>query len=126
MEAAARRETVNTTTLLAWAKSRALPVTSCVTARLRPDHLIGEASREELLALVVVLAEAADPVKLRAVVTATDEGPHLTDRDWQLRAAHTEATRLRRANLRVPAALQRLEREYWSGRKNAAKGERAA
>jgi len=60
--------------LIARAKSLAIPVASCVAARLRPDHLLRDASRDELAALVIVLAEAADPVVLREVVKAQDDG----------------------------------------------------
>jgi hypothetical protein len=116
--------------LSAWARSRALPVAACVTGKVRPDHLIGEASREELAALVFVLAAAADQAKLRALVAAGGDGRLLpTDRALMLRTAHTEAQRLRRGHQEVPRRLGLLEREYWRTlkRKAAAKGsDRAA
>lgn len=61
--------------LIARAKRLAVPVASRVAARIHPGHLIGDLSREELLALVVVLAEAADPVTLRTVAQASEDGP---------------------------------------------------
>jgi hypothetical protein len=56
--------------LITRAKAVAIPVASCVAARLRPDHLLPSLSRAELMALVIVLAEAADPAVLREVVHA--------------------------------------------------------
>lgn len=94
------------------AKSLAIPVASCVAARIRPDHLIGNASWEELAALVVVLAEAADPVRLRAVVDAREDGPDITDRDVMLRKAHAHAVALRKAGMAVPVRVRALDNEY--------------
>lgn len=106
--------------LIARAKSAAVPVASCVAARIAPAHLIGGMSRDELAALVIVLAEAADPVRLRAVTRATDDGtPGVTDLDLRLRAAHAEAQRLRYNGQPVPQVMRRLDGIYHSRRKQA-------
>lgn len=102
---------------IARAKRLATPVTSCVAARIRPDHLIGDATWEELYALVVVLAEAADPVALRAVVSATEDSPDVTDRDVLLMKAHAHAVALRKEGLPVPLRVRVLDSEYRSRRK---------
>lgn len=60
--------------LIAAAKSAAVPVASCVAARVPPDHLLEGRSWEELAALVIVLAEAADPVRLRAITEEPEDG----------------------------------------------------
>lgn len=60
--------------LIARAKRLAVPVASCVAASVRPDHLLRDASRDELAALVIVLAEGSDPVRLREVCRAGDDG----------------------------------------------------
>jgi hypothetical protein len=98
--------------LIARAKSLAVPVASCVAARISPAHLIGEATRDELAALVVVLAEAADPVALRMITSATEDGPDFTDEDVRLRKAHAHAKALRDAGYPVPAHVLRLDRQY--------------
>jgi hypothetical protein len=98
--------------LIARAKSIAIPVASCVAARVRPDHLIGDLSRDELAALVLVLADAADPVALRAVTQATEDGPDITDEDIRLRKAHAHAQALRDAGKAVPARVRALDRQY--------------
>lgn len=115
--------------LMARARSLAIPVHSCVTARIRPDHLIGEeaASRDELAALVILLAEAADPARLRAVVNATEDGPDVTDEELRLRTAHAQSGVLRRAGQPVPLRLRLLDSEYRRGRpRNGGGGRRAA
>lgn len=99
--------------LIAQAKSRAVPVASCVTAGLRPDHLLSERTWEELAALVIVLAAAADHTKLAAIVAEPDDGKPLPGtREMALRKAHAEVTRLRNHSLPVPQRLLVLEREY--------------
>ena len=99
--------------LIAWAKRKAVPVASCVQASLPPSHLIGDASRDQLAALVIVLAEAADPGKLREVTEAADDGfPDRAARRERLRKAHQEARKLRVAGEPVPASLVILDREY--------------
>lgn len=104
--------------LIARAKRLAIPVTSCVAASLRPDHLLAARTRAELLALVVVLAEAADPVKLKAVTEAPgDTGLPPMSREDMLRAAHAEYSRLLRAGEPVPARLRLLNSEYRRGNK---------
>ena len=105
--------------LIVAAKRLAVPVASCVAARIRPDHLLAGKSWDELRALVVVLADAVDPVRLRAVVEAGEGGPAVTDRDVQLRKAHAEAVRLREAKLEVPFQVRVLDSEYRAGRKKA-------
>jgi hypothetical protein len=97
--------------LIAAAKRAATPVAAAVTARIPPDHLIGM-SRDELMALVIVLAEAADPVTLRDIIAADDDGgePQVTAAD--LRYAHAEAARLRRAGERVPTSIRILDNAY--------------
>lgn len=117
--------------LISWAKRNAVPVHSCVTASLRPDHLIGEASPEQLAALVAVLAAAADPARLRQVTEAPgDVIPVARDRGYVLRYARKEAARLRRAHEPVPREIRRLELEYWQERYRqkiaAREGRRAA
>ena len=101
--------------LIARAKSVAIPVHSCVAASLRPDHLLLPLSRTELLALVIVLAEAADPAILRALTeTRDDDGrPDLSRHDVMLREAHRQARALRAAGREVPLGIARLERDYY-------------
>lgn len=112
--------------LVARAKSLAVPVTSCVAARIPPAHLIGDMTRDELAALVIVLAEAVDPVRLRTTVRAVDDGaPGLTDLDLKCRAAHTEAGRLRSRRLPVPPAVSRLDGIYRSRLKATRKADAA-
>ena len=77
--------------LVAAAKARATAVVSCVHARLSPSHILGKCTRDDLQALVIVLAEAADPAVLRAVVAATEDGPVVTDLMVRLRRAHRSA-----------------------------------
>lgn len=59
--------------LVACAKSVAVPVASCVAASVPPAHLLDAMTRDELAALVVVLAEAADHDRLGEIVSASDE-----------------------------------------------------
>lgn len=64
--------------LIAAAKRKAVPVASCVAASVRPDHLFADVAPEDLtpllMALIVVLAEGADPVRLREACRAGDDG----------------------------------------------------
>ena len=108
--------------LMARARSLAIPVHSCVSARIRPDHLIGPeaASRDELAALVILLAEAVDPARLRAVVAASEDGPDFTDEDVRLREAHRQVNALRRAGRPVPLRLGALDSRYRMKRRAAA------
>jgi hypothetical protein len=118
--------------LIVRAKAIATPVVSCVAARLRPDHLLARRTKAELAALVIVLAEAADPVTLRAVVAEQDDDrtPGATDRTVMLRKAHAEVQRMRIAGEALPLRLKlldgeyRREREKVTGRKG--RGSRAA
>lgn len=64
--------------LIAAAKRKAIPIASCVAASKRPDHLFADVAPEDftdlLAALVVVLAEGSDPVRLREVCQVGDDG----------------------------------------------------
>lgn len=108
----------------------AIPVASCAAAGVGTTHITATASRDELAALVDVLALAAssDPVRLRAVVAAGDGiTPAMISREVLLRRAHTAANRLRRDGFEVPARLRvldgeyRREREKLTGRKGRGK-----
>lgn len=103
--------------LVARARSLATPVANCVAAGIPPAHLIGEASWHELYALVLVLADAADPYTLRIVAEASDDGPEMTGEDDRLREAHRQAERLRRAGHPVPLLLRVADGEYHARRK---------
>lgn len=99
--------------LIAKAKRIAIPVASCVAARLRPDHLRRGLTEDEAWALIVVLAECADMGRLRAVTSAPgDEGiPRQGEREI-LRAVHAERARLERAGLPVPYAVLAADGRY--------------
>jgi hypothetical protein len=106
--------------LIARAKQLAVPVVSCVAASLRPDHLRREMSADEMWALVIVLAEAADPARLREIVKAADDGtPDPSGRAAMLARAHAECDRLRRAAQPVPLRLRVLDSEYQAARRKA-------
>jgi len=111
--------------LITWAKRKAVPVTSCVNAGICPEHLLEGASEFELAALVIVLAAAADPVRLREVLAAEDDGTPAAVAEEALKWAHAEVRRLRDGKKPIPAALARLEHRYQE-RSRAARGERAA
>jgi hypothetical protein len=101
---------------VAAAKRIAIPVVSCVRADLRFGHLTGNQSREGLLALIAVLAECADPAKLKAVTEAPgDEGLAPLAQEDVLRRAHAERTRLERAGLPVPFQVRAMAAEYRQG-----------
>jgi len=116
--------------LIVRAKQLAPPVAACVAARLRPDHLLRDATRDELAALVIVLAEAVDRAVLRVVAAAGEDGPVVTDRTMLLRRAHREANRLREKGEPVPLRVGVLENEYQemvrAARKGAREGRRRA
>ena len=116
--------------LIAWAKSKAIPVYSCAAAGLSPGHLLEGATGPQLAALVEILAEAADPGKLREIVARKDRCQSPAEREAQLRKAHSEATALRRAGREVPLRLRVLDSEYrcnlWRARKAAGRESRAA
>lgn len=98
--------------LIARAKQVAIPVASCVAARVRLDHLrLREMGQDGLEALVLVLAAAADPVALRAVVAEPDDG-YPDARARSLKAGHAEHNRLRTAGQVVPTRVRLLEAEY--------------
>ena len=107
--------------LIAAAKARATAVASCVQARLSPRHILDGCSRDDLAALVIVLAEAADPAVLRAVVSVSDDDgrPDLARHQAKLRKAHTEVVQLRKARQPVPDSLRVLDNAYRLGQKNA-------
>lgn len=108
--------------LIGMAKRAATPVASCVAARVAPAHIIGDMTRAELRALVIVLAEAVDHALLRAVVEADDRagadggGPGEPAR---LRAAHAEAGRLRRDGMVVPTSIRILDNAYHAALREA-------
>ena len=93
----------------------AIPVASCMAAGIGTGHLLDGLTRDELAALVNLLAFAAstDPVGLRAVVSAGDgmTAP-MVSRAALLRKAHAEAVRLRAAGVDVPARVRVLDGEY--------------
>src|SRR4051794_38194414 len=93
--------------LIGGAKAAAPAVVSCVQARLRPDHLLQNRTWEELAALVIVLAEAADPAVVREVAEApADDGrPDPERRGEMLRTAHNQASAYRAMGRPVPARL---------------------
>jgi hypothetical protein len=104
--------------LIVGAKRLAHPVFSCVRAGIRYDHLTASQSRKELLALITVLAECADPAKLKAVTEAPgDEGMPALSREDVLRRAHAEYQRLLRDGMAVPHRVRLLESEYRQGNK---------
>ena len=101
----------------------AVPVASCIAAGAGTAHLLDGLTREELTALVDLLALAAssDPVRLRAVVMSGDGvTPAMISREVMLRKAHTAANRLRRDGVEVPPRLRVLDNEYRESRKRAA------
>ena len=105
----------------------AIPVASCAGAGAGTGHLLAALSRDELTALVEVLALAAssDPVRLRAVVAAGDGmTPAMISREVVLRKAHAEAVRLRSANESVPASIRVLDSEYRAARLERKQGNR--
>ena len=111
------------------ARDLAIPVASCMAAGVGTGHLLDGLTRDELAALVNLLAFAAstDPVRLRAVVTAGDGmTPAMISREVLLRRAHAEAVRLRKAKREVPERVMVLDNEYRGGRKKAAWREYAA
>jgi hypothetical protein len=97
---------------IARAKRLALLVKPCVDARVRPDHLREGLSEDDLWALVIVMAEAADPVTLREVAEAPDGYGDPVPRELTLRKAHAEVRRLRVAGKAVPFHLRVLDNEY--------------
>ena len=114
--------------LIAAAKARATAVVSCVQARLSPSHVLAACSRDDLQALIIVLAEAADPAVLRAVVGVRDDDgrPDLTRRQTKLREAHSQVVQLRKARADVPEQLRVLDNAYrLEQKKIAATGEAA-
>ena len=102
----------------------AVPVASCAAAGVSAGHLLDGLSRDELAALVDVLALAAssDPVRLRAVVAAGGGiTPAGVSGEVLLRRGHAEAVRLRKAGRPVPFRVRVLDSEYRAGRKRARK-----
>jgi hypothetical protein len=107
--------------LIARAKAVAPPVVACVQSRLRPDHLLQDATWDELAALVIVLAEAASPAAVREVAEspADDGRPDPDARERRLRQAHAQFNEHRKARRPVPPRLAALEAEYQRWRKQA-------
>ena len=98
--------------LVARAKQLAVPVANCTAAGIPPSHLIGDASWHELFALVLVLADAADPARLRAVCAARDGGG-TPEGEWErLRRAHAKAEAMRRAGIPRPLTLRAADGQY--------------
>ena len=109
--------------LVAAAKSAAVPVASCVAARVPPDHLLQDRTWQELAALVIVLAEAADPVRLRAIAEAGEDGrQHVSEE--ALREAHRLHSSMRLAGETIPPRLAAQERAYQRWRKDVQRQER--
>ncbi len=112
--------------LIAWAKRKAVPVTSCVNAGICPEHVLGDATEDRYAALVVVLAAAVDPVRLRAVLAAEDDGTPAEVTGEALKWAHAEVRRLREAGQPISGALARLEWQYQEQSRAARRESRAA
>ena len=105
------------------ARDLAIPVASCAAAGVGTGHLLDGLTRDELTALVnlLALAASADPVRLRAVVAGGDGiTPAMISREVLLRRAHAEAVRLRAAGREVPRRVRVLDSEYREDRKRAA------
>ena len=99
----------------------AIPIASCASAGVGSAHLTADLSRDELAALVDVLAAAASPVAVRDYVRDPGSRGH-RDAEGRARltkAAHTQAEACRKAGRPVPPHLEALEREYWRDRKRA-------
>ena len=94
----------------------AIPIASCASAGVGSAHLTEGLSREEMAALVDVLALAAsyDPVRLRAIVAAGDGmTPALYGTEEErLRAAHAAMRRAGRAGLPVSLELTAADGRY--------------
>ena len=104
---------MDATALIVQAKGRAAPVHSCVRARVKPGHLIGtDTGVEELLALVVVLAEVADPRRLAELVKLPGDEGLAVGKAALLQAAHAQVWHLRKTGMPVPLRLGLLENEY--------------
>jgi hypothetical protein len=114
--------------LIARAKSLAIPVASCVAASINSGRLIAECTKAELSALVLVLAEAVDPVRLRAVVAATEDSPSPPPpgRELVLRRAHADVSSLRERGVAVPPQMALLESDYQNGQRQARRERTAA
>ena len=96
-----------------------------MNAGICPEHLLEGASGHELAALVIVLAAAVDPVRLREVLAAEDDGTPAEVAEEALKWAHAEVRRLRDGKQPIPSALARLEHRYQE-QSRAARGDRHA
>jgi hypothetical protein len=117
---------------IAAAKRKACAVVNCVAAKNARGvslHLGGLPA--EVAALVLVLAEAADPARLAAVCAAVDDGtpadqPRGAESDSErlerLRVARNTRDRLRAAGEPVEARTEADAREYARLRKRAQRG----
>jgi hypothetical protein len=115
---------MNAVSLIEQAKSRAAPVHSCVRARVQPGHLVGtDTGVEELLALIIVLAEVADSRRLAELVKLPGDEGLAVGRDALLQAAHAQVWHLRKNKQPVPLRLGLLENEYQADRKQRRSGE---
>lgn len=90
---------------LSRARSLAVPVASCAAAGIGTGHLTDGLSRDDLLVLLGILAEAADPVAVRDLVrdpAGRRRDPEVRAR--MLRAAHAQAEACRKSRPTCPAA----------------------
>ena len=112
--------------LIAWAKRKAVPFHSRVNAGIRVDDLMEDATEARYAALAVVLAAAVDPVRLRQVLAAEDDGTPAEVQEEALRWAHAEVQAMRQRHEPVPVVLEQLERKYQREAKQRARASRAA
>ena len=111
--------------LIAWAKARAMLIVPRVAARVSVDHILSDASWEQLATLVIVLAESVDPVRLREVAIARDimVAPD-ADPDMTGKLALAEYRRLRAHHLPVPPRIREMALAHDRERSRARRAER--
>ena len=106
--------------IIAAAKRKAVPFVNRVAARVPPEDLLAGLSRDEVVALAIVLAEATDHARLFAVIAAEDDGhPDPLMRRTALAWAHAEYSRQKRGGGDPQGVLRVLEREYQRACKQA-------
>jgi hypothetical protein len=115
--------------VIAAAKRKACAVVNCVAAKnARGVRLHLGGLDPEVAALVLVLAEAADPARLAAVCAAVDDGTPAeprrvpesdSERLERLKVAHSTAARFKAAGEPLCSEIEALEREYARNRKRA-------